>query len=177
MLVPARLGLRRTARTHSAPNVSLTSGRPCSALGLLACPSPSKPRPCAPHSRPEVRAISKTPKGFQKVAQGKAAEAATLGNARRSSQFPSPPLEERGQGRGGHRHCGTRPSSRTGKSPSGSLADTGATRGEQRQTPAFQHSPAGRQETVAGGRFQARQATELRAGRLHSALLRSGSRS
>jgi len=27
MLVPARLGLRRTARTHCRPNVSLTSGR------------------------------------------------------------------------------------------------------------------------------------------------------
>ena len=52
---PARLGLRRTARTHSAPNVSLTSGRPCSALGLKACPTTPKPRPCATHSRPEVR--------------------------------------------------------------------------------------------------------------------------
>ena len=55
MLVPARLGLRRTARTHSAPNVSLTSGRPCSALGLQACPAALKPRPGAAHYRPEVR--------------------------------------------------------------------------------------------------------------------------
>ena len=56
MLVPARLGLRRTVRTHYRPHFSLTSGRPCSALSLTACPATPKPRPGAPHSRPEVRA-------------------------------------------------------------------------------------------------------------------------
>ena len=60
MLVPARLGLRRTTRTHTAPNISLTSGRPCSALGLTACPDAPKPRPGAPHYLPEVR-ISRAP--------------------------------------------------------------------------------------------------------------------
>ena len=39
----------------TAPNVSRTSGRPCSALGLSACPATPKPRPGATHSRPEVR--------------------------------------------------------------------------------------------------------------------------
>ena len=55
MLVPVRLCLRRTDRTPAAPKVSLTSGRPCSALGLTACPAALKPRPGAAHYRPEVR--------------------------------------------------------------------------------------------------------------------------
>ena len=53
--MPARLGLRRTGRTHYRPKVSLTSGAPCSALGLKACPAALKPRPGAAHSGPEVR--------------------------------------------------------------------------------------------------------------------------
>ena len=60
MLVPVRLGLRRTDRTPAAPNVSLTSGPPCSALGLTACPVSLKPRPGAPHSTPEVRKLPVT---------------------------------------------------------------------------------------------------------------------
>ncbi len=43
------------AALTTAPNVSLTSGRPCSALGLTAHPSTLEPRPGAAHSRPEVR--------------------------------------------------------------------------------------------------------------------------
>lgn len=38
----------------AAPSVSPTSGRPCSALGLTACPAAHKPRPGAAHYRPEV---------------------------------------------------------------------------------------------------------------------------
>ena len=58
--MPARLGLRRTARTHYRPNSSLTSGPPCSALGLKACPAALKPRPGAAHSTPEVRKLPVT---------------------------------------------------------------------------------------------------------------------
>jgi hypothetical protein len=36
-----------------APDIGPSSGRPCSALGLWLAPSPSEPRPGAPHSRPE----------------------------------------------------------------------------------------------------------------------------
>ncbi|GEM_PF-5566444 len=42
------------AALTTAPNVSPTSGRPCSALGLQACPATPKPRPGAAHYRPEV---------------------------------------------------------------------------------------------------------------------------
>ena len=42
------------AALTTAPNVSPTSGRPCSALGLTAHPSTLEPRPGAAHSRPEV---------------------------------------------------------------------------------------------------------------------------
>ena|GEM_PF-747989 len=43
------------AALTTAPNVSLTSSRPCSTLGLTARPSTIEPRPGAAHSRPEVR--------------------------------------------------------------------------------------------------------------------------
>ena len=43
------------ARPHCRPEVSLTSGCPCSATGLSACPSTLTPRPDASRSRPEVR--------------------------------------------------------------------------------------------------------------------------
>ena len=42
-------------RWEMKDKVSLTSGRPCSALGLTACPATPKPRPGATHYRPEVR--------------------------------------------------------------------------------------------------------------------------
>jgi len=55
MLVPARLGLRRTDRTHRRTHVSLTSGAPCSALGLQACPLALQATAwrCALHARSE----------------------------------------------------------------------------------------------------------------------------
>jgi len=42
------------AALTTAPNSSPTSGRPCSAPGLTACPTTPKPRPGAAHYRPEV---------------------------------------------------------------------------------------------------------------------------
>ena len=55
MLVPARLVLRRTARTHSA----LMSVSPLAARALRwafrLTPAALEPQPCATHSRPKVR--------------------------------------------------------------------------------------------------------------------------
>ena len=44
----------------------------------------------------EVRAICKTPKEFQKVAQGQRGTSATLGSPRQRNQSPSPPFRRRG---------------------------------------------------------------------------------
>ena len=58
MLVPVRLGLRRTGRTHYRPNSSLTSGVTCSALGLQARPVSHRATAwrCALHARSEKAA-------------------------------------------------------------------------------------------------------------------------
>ena len=54
---PLADSLASAAGGHAlTPDIGLTSGRPCSALGLTACPATPKPRPAATHSRPEVRA-------------------------------------------------------------------------------------------------------------------------
>ena len=57
------LRLRRTVRTHSAPNVSLTSGLRGSATGLTARPVPLRAtaRRCAPPARSESNACPRDP--------------------------------------------------------------------------------------------------------------------
>jgi hypothetical protein len=184
MLVPARLCLRRTARPHSAPNVSLTSGRPCSALGLQACPV--SPQATARRSTLPARSENSKATTLDRAAlpdqdrRGRAEPRCPVKLAR--------PLRAKLRGKGPRvaaPHCPQTPgiaahydpSSRTGKTPSGSLGRHGSQQGNSgRLQPSSTPLQEGRRLPL-GDQCEARQATELRADRLHSALLRSGSRS
>jgi hypothetical protein len=73
------------------PDIGLTSGRPCSALGLTACPATPKPRPGATHSRPEVRASR--PRDPRQEPITAARESGQLLLRQRPPKPPAPPTQ------------------------------------------------------------------------------------
>jgi hypothetical protein len=159
MLVPARLCLRRTARPHSAPNVSLTSGRPCSAPGPRSHPDapvhftarrstlPARressqattlDRAALPDQDRRGRAEPRCPVKVSQAIAGKPTRQRSTGcrSALPANAWSRDPLRIHRAGR---------------ERPRPALWPPQQPAREQRQTPAFQHSPAGRQETAAGG--------------------------